>query len=376
MDKRTWSFGARGFILVAGAAAACVLTYRHSGAAPKGAVAAAPVSAAPWTDAPAKALAPAPALSKKTAPTSQPAVKAKAKAEATVQAVAPAKKPVVAASQPAKAPAASRPQAPRPAPAEPQAPPPTPERRVLIALDALRAQTVLYALQHEDRLPDFARYPSFEQLRKPTNVDGSIVRAAGDMLSPTGPQVYGPYMKSVPVNPLNGRSRVAVVEGELKPGQKVESADAGWVLSTAARKLYATDAAGCVFDDAKARPAHPPPEAARPGKAPVSPVQVLRNKVALYMLQHKDQVPDLKRYPKWEQLTSRTREDGTPDPAGKFGPYVKSVPLNPRNGSTEVDVVERTARGYVPARKVGYVFESSTGRIWMTDEQNKPLADD
>ena len=133
------------------------------------------------------------------------------------------------------------------------------EQYLLVGLDSMRNQVALYQMQHGDRQPDFRTYPAFEQLLKPTFADGRIVEGEAPGPQPAkGPASYGPYLLSTPVNPLNGKYKVAVVAGEVKAGQKVALADAGFVFSTGRNELYATDAAGCVFDDAKAREAYTP----------------------------------------------------------------------------------------------------------------------
>jgi hypothetical protein len=133
------------------------------------------------------------------------------------------------------------------------------EQYLLVGLDSMRNQVALYQMQHGDRQPDFKTYPAFEQFLKPTFADGRIVEGDAPGPQPTkGPASYGPYLLSTPVNPLNGKYKVAVVAGEVKAGQKVAVADAGFVFSTGRNELYATDAAGCVFDDAKAREAYTP----------------------------------------------------------------------------------------------------------------------
>ena len=251
------------------------------------------------------------------------------------------------------------------------------ERYLLSVLEAVRGQIALYAAQHHGRPPEFAKYPSFEQLMKPTLADGS---PAGDARSGGGP-AFGPYILSMPVNALNGRHKVAVVPGDVRPGQPVARDDAGFVFSISTNGFYATDAEGRVYDEARARAGYVPADAGGAGaaaaseQATVSPVQVLRTAVSLYRQHHGGRLPDLKRYARWEQLTGKTRADGTPDPAGPFGPYLFATPVNSRNGSSEVDVVRKLPKPYRPAKTCGYVFETSTGTISLTDEFGKVMAD-
>lgn len=250
------------------------------------------------------------------------------------------------------------------------------ERYLLGALEAVRGQIALYASQHNGRPPEFAKYPAFEQLMKPTLADGTPVDGA----VVDGRQTFGPYILSMPINPLNGRHTVAVAPGEVRPGQRVERSDAGFVFSVSTNRFYATDANGLIYDEAKARAGYVPADAGGTGaaaakQAGVSPVQVLRSAIALYQQHHNGRLPDMKRYPRWEQLTGKTRSDGTPDPTGPCGPYLFAAPVNSRNNSSEVDVVRKLPKEYKPAKAFGYVFETSTGTIWLTDEFGKVVAD-
>jgi hypothetical protein len=96
------------------------------------------------------------------------------------------------------------------------------------------------------------------------------------------------------------------------------------------------------------------------------------------MLMHDgDRAPDFTRAKPWEQLTSRTRPDGTPDPKGLCGPYYDEAPRNVLNGSSAVAVVDRlTPTSYdVAARRAGYVYETATGQVWATDENWKVMRD-
>lgn len=53
-----------------------------------------------------------------------------------------------------------------------------------------------------------------------------------------------------------------------------------------------------------------------------------------YKLDHNDSYPDITEL--WSVLTEKTDRDGTLNPAGHLGPYIKSVPLNPFTDSTTV----------------------------------------
>ena len=250
------------------------------------------------------------------------------------------------------------------------------ERYLLAALEAVRGQIALYASQHNGRPPEFGKYPAFEQLLKPTAADGTPAEGA----AADGERTFGPYLLTMPINPLNGRHKVAAVPGEVRPGQRVERSDAGFVFSVSTNRFHAVDGNGVVFDEAKARAGYVPADAGGTGtsaskQANVSPVQVLRNAIALYQQHHNGQLPDLKRYPRWEQLTGKTQINGKPDPAGPCGPYLFATPVNSKNGSSEVDVVRKLPKAYKPTKTFGYVFDASTGTIYLTDEFGKIVAE-
>lgn len=104
-----------------------------------------------------------------------------------------------------------------------------------------RSQLVLYGLQHDNRLPDFVRYPNWEQLTQMTDRMG---KTSGGTRK-TGHFVYGPYLKQKPVNPLNGLSNVFIVVNGKAPASKLPAGKtAGFVLHTPTRRLFLTDVNG------------------------------------------------------------------------------------------------------------------------------------
>ena len=80
-------------------------------------------------------------------------------------------------------------------------------------LQTLRSQIQLFKLQHNDVLPDLVTNQWGQMLAK-TNIAGAVDTTA------TG--VYGPYLESTPINPLNSFNTVAGAVG----------ATVGWVYST------------------------------------------------------------------------------------------------------------------------------------------------
>jgi hypothetical protein len=104
-------------------------------------------------------------------------------------------------------------------------------------LQSVASQLQLYRLQHQDRIPDFARYPKWEQLLQKTDDAGSV--------SPRGR--IGPYIQKVPVNPHNGFSAVEVVDQDPPAGFKPKSRNVGWIVNSESGVLWGTDAKGAVI---------------------------------------------------------------------------------------------------------------------------------
>ena len=96
---------------------------------------------------------------------------------------------------------------------------------MLSQLQTLRSQVQLFKLQHNDVLPDLITN-QWTQLTSKTNLAGTVDTTA------TG--LYGPYLESDPVNPLNSKKTVAAAAG----------ANVGWTYSTTGAQagvLFATN---------------------------------------------------------------------------------------------------------------------------------------
>src|SRR5260221_2686491 len=96
---------------------------------------------------------------------------------------------------------------------------------VLSQLQTFRSQIQLYKLQHNDILPDLVANQWVQMMNK-TNLAGVVDTTA------TG--IYGPYIESQPVNPLNGNTKVALTAG---------AADVGWIYSN----VLASPSPGIIF---------------------------------------------------------------------------------------------------------------------------------
>jgi general secretion pathway protein G len=104
-------------------------------------------------------------------------------------------------------------------------------------------------------------------------------------------------------------------------------------------------------------------------------LQTMRSQIGLYALQHGDQYS-----PKlvaggataWDDMVIKTNADHTA--GGNFGPYLQGPPANNLNADSSVTVVSGTtdySTGGVaaPASAGGWVFNSTTGKVWATSEK-------
>jgi general secretion pathway protein G len=114
--------------------------------------------------------------------------------------------------------------------------------------------------------------------------------------------------------------------------------------------------------------------------AVTSTAQSLRQQVALYKLQHNDNLPDGTSSANfWKALTTQTDSTGAnytagTSPDGPFGPYMQSIPANSLNQSTVVFDSAQTYPGSVTTA-CGWVYDytGGTGRVWGTGQDSKTL---
>ncbi len=104
---------------------------------------------------------------------------------------------------------------------------------VISQLQTLRSQIQLYKLQHNDTYPDLTT-AQWSGLMSKTDISGAV-SASG---------AYGPYLESLPRNPLNGNSKVILSNGTL-------DAATGWLYNPSTGDVTATNqsAATRTFDE-------------------------------------------------------------------------------------------------------------------------------
>jgi hypothetical protein len=103
----------------------------------------------------------------------------------------------------------------------------------------VNSQLALWRLQHNDALPDFKKYPNWEQFVQYTNNAGKLNGATKTQQFP-----YGPYMMKPAVNPFNEMSNVQVMS-DVKDGAKVPDGQAaGFVMDSGTGRLWLTGGNG------------------------------------------------------------------------------------------------------------------------------------
>jgi general secretion pathway protein G len=113
-----------------------------------------------------------------------------------------------------------------------------------------------------------------------------------------------------------------------------------------------------------------------------SQLQTIRSQLELYKLQHLDQLPPAlvaaggagSSPACWAELCEKTNADHSTTGTPQFGPYLQAAPMNPLNNVSDVAVVSGTTdygTGGVANGNgtVGFVLNSTTGKIWATSAQ-------
>jgi hypothetical protein len=138
---------------------------------------------------------------------------------------------------------------------------------------------------------------------------------------------------------------------------------------------------------AEAAPAIVAPTAA-PAAAAIDPVaasklfahlQTIRSQFELWKLQHEDRLPDLKKYPQWQQFTGKTSLKGDiKDGKGSVGPYFTEPPRNVLNNLSAVAISGDDIRleSLALEKPAGFVMSLPSGKIFATDSSGKRAISD
>jgi len=86
-------------------------------------------------------------------------------------------------------------------------------------------------------------------------------------------------------------------------------------------------------------------------------LQTVRSQLELYKVQHDFTYPKLAT---WEdQMTKKTDADGTVNPAGKFGPYLTQMPINPIDQKSDLSATQDGSGGWA--------YDENTGSFKSND---------
>lgn len=112
-----------------------------------------------------------------------------------------------------------------------------------------------------------------------------------------------------------------------------------------------------------------------------SQLQTARSQIELYKLQHRDAMPTslaTGTATPWAEMTVKTNDDGTTTGTPQFGPYLQSAPRNPLNSNSAVAVVtaDVSAGAAVTGTNIGFVFNSSNGKLWATNKGGTKVYDE
>lgn len=242
----------------------------------------------------------------------------------------------------------------------------------------LNGQVTLWKLQHNGRAPDFAQYSQWEQFAKPTDTFGVPL----DGGARSGGPICGPYTQGRPANPINNLSSIWATDEPIGPGSTVSGGRAvGFVFHIPTLTFWVTDVAGNRVIDPAAAPeavagvslaeAQKQQEAVATGTT--RSVEAFKAALARYRSQHHNNLPDFNDFPGWDQLIKKTDARGLVTEKGEFGPYLERPLQNPHTGTARVQVVDKspTLRFKALSSSVGYVLDSTSGKVWAVDAQGE-----
>lgn len=85
-------------------------------------------------------------------------------------------------------------------------------------------------------------------------------------------------------------------------------------------------------------------------------LQTVRSQLELYKAQH-GTYPDIATFA--NQMTQKTKADGTVDAAGKFGPYLQQMPINPFDDLVSVAATQDGSGGWA--------YDATSGKFQAND---------
>jgi general secretion pathway protein G len=93
-------------------------------------------------------------------------------------------------------------------------------------------------------------------------------------------------------------------------------------------------------------------------------LQAMRSQIEFYKIHHNGDLPGTDAGVSFVQaLTQRTNADGSLNPTGRYGPYMKKIPVNHYNGLDTVEI-----DGVLGGGDYGWHFNTTTGEFHADDD--------
>jgi general secretion pathway protein G len=99
-------------------------------------------------------------------------------------------------------------------------------------------------------------------------------------------------------------------------------------------------------------------------------LHTVRSQLELYKAQHDGRYPTAVDFV--SQMTQKSDADGTPNPNGKYGPYLQSIPTNPIDDNTTVGNTQDASGGWAYDAATG-TFMSNDPTVTAADSKTKNL---
>ena len=98
-------------------------------------------------------------------------------------------------------------------------------------------------------------------------------------------------------------------------------------------------------------------------------LQAVRSQIELYKIHHNGDLPGTAAGVSFVQaLTQRTNADGSLNPAARYGPYMKKIPVNRHNGLDTVEI-----DGVLGGGDYGWHYNTTTGKFHIDTDKHAGL---
>ncbi len=100
--------------------------------------------------------------------------------------------------------------------------------------------------------------------------------------------------------------------------------------------------------------------------SPLGDLQAMRSTIELYKIHHNGDLPGTAADVNFVQaLTQKTNADCSLNPTGRYGPYMKKIPVNTYNGLNTVEI-----DGVLGGGDYGWHFNTTTGKFHFDTDKH------